>query len=127
VGPLQAAAPGPLQAAAPKAVTRRPGRKRPSQPSQEEDLLAFFAFPESHRPKLRATNPLVLVNREIGHRSDVVCIFPIEAAAIRLADALLIEQNDEWLLPALPCPPRAWPSWTLCRTTASESERTNRK
>jgi transposase-like protein len=64
----------------------------------EEDLLAFYAFPASHWSKLRSTNPLERVNREIGRRSDVVGIFPNDASAIRLAGALLIEQNDEWLV-----------------------------
>ena len=64
----------------------------------EEDLLAFYRFPASHWPKLRSTNPLERVNREIGRRSDVVGIFPNDASAIRLAGALLIEQNDEWLV-----------------------------
>jgi putative transposase len=64
----------------------------------EEDLLAFYAFPEAHWSKLRSTNPLERVNREIGRRSDVVGIFPNDASAIRLAGALLIEQNDEWLV-----------------------------
>lgn len=64
----------------------------------EEDLLAFYRFPEAHWPKLRSTNPLERVNREIGRRSDVVGIFPNDAAAIRLCGSLLIEQNDEWLV-----------------------------
>jgi transposase-like protein len=64
----------------------------------ELDLLAFYRFPEPHWSKLRSTNPLERVNREIGRRSDVVGIFPNDAAAIRLAGALLIEQNDEWLV-----------------------------
>jgi transposase-like protein len=64
----------------------------------EEDLLAFYRFPQAHWPKLRSTNPLERVNREIGRRSDVVGIFPNDAAALRLAGALLIEQCDEWLV-----------------------------
>ena len=64
----------------------------------EEDLLAFYGFPAAHWSKLRSTNPLERVNREIGRRADVVGIFPNDHSAIRLAGALLIEQNDEWLV-----------------------------
>ena len=64
----------------------------------EEDLLAFYRFPAPHWSKLRSTNPLERLNKEIGRRSDVVGIFPNDAAAIRLTGALLIEQNDEWLV-----------------------------
>src|SRR4051795_2800853 len=64
----------------------------------ESDLLGFYAFPREHWSKLRSTNPLERVNREIGRRSDVVGIFPNDAALIRLAGMLLIEQSDEWLV-----------------------------
>jgi transposase-like protein len=64
----------------------------------EADLLAFYELPREHWSKLRSTNPLERVNREIGRRTDVVGIFPNDAALIRLAGALLIEQNDEWLV-----------------------------
>jgi len=64
----------------------------------EADLLAFYGFPREHQSKLRSTNPLERVNREIGRGSDVVGIFPNDASAIRLTGALLIEQNDEWLV-----------------------------
>jgi putative transposase len=64
----------------------------------EEDLTAFYLLPSEHWTKLRSTNPLERVNKEIGRRSDVVGIFPNDQAAIRLAGALLSEQNDEWLV-----------------------------
>ena len=64
----------------------------------EEDLLAFYRFPAAHWPKLRSTNNIERVNKEIARRSDVVGIFPNDASAIRLVGALLIEQNDEWPL-----------------------------
>jgi transposase-like protein len=64
----------------------------------EDDLLAFMSFPAEHWRKLRSTNPLERINREIGRRSDVVGIYPNDAALIRLAGSLLIEQNDEWLV-----------------------------
>jgi hypothetical protein len=60
----------------------------------EEDLIAFYLLPAEHWTKLRSTNPLERVNKEIGRRSDVVGIFPNDASVIRLAGALLSEQND---------------------------------
>ena len=60
--------------------------------------IAFYAFPSEHQTKLRSTNPLERVNKEIGRRADVVGIFPNDQAVIRLAGALLSEQNDEWIV-----------------------------
>src|SRR5947207_6573722 len=64
----------------------------------EDDLLAFYAFPVDHWRKLRSTNPLERLNREIGRRTDVVGILPDNASLVRLATSLVIEQNDEWLV-----------------------------
>jgi putative transposase len=64
----------------------------------EEDVLAFYAFPPDHWRKLRSTNPLERLNREIGRRTDVVGIFPGDPSLVRLASMLAIEQNDEWLV-----------------------------
>ena len=64
----------------------------------EADVLAHLSFPKAHRLQIHSTNPLERLNAEIKRRTDVVGIFPNEAAIVRLVGALLLEQNDEWQL-----------------------------
>ena len=64
----------------------------------EPDVLAFMTFPKAHRVQIHSTNPLERLNAEIKRRTDVVGIFPNDAAITRLVGALLLEQNDEWQL-----------------------------
>lgn len=61
-----------------------------------EDLLAFSAFPTEHWRKLWSTNPLERLHREVKRRTDVVGVFPNDAAVARLVTAVVVEAHDEW-------------------------------
>ncbi len=61
-----------------------------------DDLLGFTAFPIEHWRKIWSTNPLERLHREIKRRTDVVGVFPNDAAIERLVTAVIVEQHDEW-------------------------------
>jgi len=60
------------------------------------ESLTVFAFPLSHQRKLRTSNCLERLNREIRRRTRVVAIFPNESACLRLISAILMEIDEEW-------------------------------
>ena len=59
-------------------------------------MIWTTAFPAAHWSKIASTNPLERVNKEVKRRSDVVGIFPNEAAITRLVGAVVLEQSEEW-------------------------------
>ena len=59
--------------------------------------LTCFDFPQKHRKRIRTTNLLERLNREIKRRADVVQIFPNEQACERLIGALCMEWSEEWI------------------------------
>ena len=58
--------------------------------------LAIFAFPSTHQRRIRTTNSLERLNREIRRRSRVAMLFPNEASCLRLVSAVVMEISDDW-------------------------------
>lgn len=59
--------------------------------------FAAFDFPLGQRIRLRTTNGLERINREIKRRTRVASIFPNTASCLRLVSALLAECDEEWM------------------------------
>jgi len=60
-----------------------------------EGFTVFF-LPENQRKKLRSTNMVERLNREIKRRIRVATLFPNEASLLRLVSAILSETSEEW-------------------------------
>jgi putative transposase len=58
--------------------------------------LTVFSFPEKHRRRLRTTNGLERLNREIRRRTRVAVLFPNTASCLRLVTAMIMEISEEW-------------------------------
>lgn len=68
----------------------------------EHEVLAYMDFAKAHWLQIHSTNPLERLNAEIKRRTNVVGIYPNDSAITRLVGAMLLEQSDEWALPAAP-------------------------
>jgi len=62
-----------------------------------EEGLTCFNFPRKHWIKIRTTNGLERVNREIKRRTKVAVLFPNAESALRLVTGVLIEIHEDWL------------------------------
>jgi putative transposase len=60
------------------------------------ESLTVFRLPPSHRRRLRTTNMLERIHRELKRRTRVATLFPNETSLLRLASAILIEISEEW-------------------------------
>lgn len=58
--------------------------------------LAVFALPAHQRRRLRTSNLVERLNRELKRRTRVASLFPNEASLLRLASAVLVEVSEEW-------------------------------
>jgi putative transposase len=60
------------------------------------ESLTVFRLPASHRRRLRTSNMLERLNRELKRRTRVATLFPNEASLLRLVTAVLMEVSEEW-------------------------------
>ena len=62
-----------------------------------QDIWNHRAFPKDHWKKIRTTNGLERINKELKRRSRVVGAFPNDASLLRLGGAIPMDTNEEWL------------------------------
>ncbi len=62
-----------------------------------QEGFAVFGLPDAHRVRMRTTNGLERLNKELKRRTRVATLFPNTDSCLRLVSALLAEQDEEWL------------------------------
>ena len=83
-----------------KEVVEKYAKKAPSLSSWIEDAIAeglsVFELPRRYRRRLRSTNLIEWLNKEIKRRTAVATLFPNELSLLRLVTAILVEVSEEW-------------------------------
>lgn len=60
------------------------------------ESLTVFQFPSEHWRRIRTSNVLERVNKEIRRRTRVATIFPNEESCLRLVSSILMEISEDW-------------------------------
>jgi putative transposase len=60
------------------------------------ESFTVFAFPETHRRRLRTSNLMERISKDLKRRTRVATLFPNEASLLRLVSAVLMEISEEW-------------------------------
>jgi transposase-like protein len=62
-----------------------------------DESLTVYHFPKDHWKKLRTSNGIERVNREIKRRTRVAVLFPNKESALRLVTGVIVEIHEEWI------------------------------
>ncbi len=63
-----------------------------------EEALTYLSFPGSHHPRIRTTNMLERLFKEVKRRTKVVGVFPNETSAATLATEIALRSSEQWAL-----------------------------
>jgi len=61
------------------------------------DLWNYKAFPRQHWKRIRTTNGVERINKELKRRSRVAGAFPSDQSLMRVVGCLLMDINEEWI------------------------------
>jgi putative transposase len=61
------------------------------------DLWNYKAYPKNHWKRIRTTNLIERINKELKRRSRPVGAFPSDKSLMRLAGCIMININEEWI------------------------------
>ena len=63
----------------------------------QHGLMNYRSFPPEFWKKIRTTNLVERINKELKRRSRKIGAFPSDASLLRLAGSILIDINEEWI------------------------------